>query len=146
MKQPYLFKFNINDEIGGVRFAEIEERDELGQVQGAYTYVRPDDVLVVVQYTADEDGFHPQIHEEPAPKFETNPSGTSTYSVLLPYADEYEVVVTGDQLRHYQQQALQRQQQSAQVRQTRENGGGQTQEEEEDGGQGETTEHQPGTS
>ncbi|KAG7177678.1 Cuticle protein 10.9-like [Homarus americanus] len=121
MKRPYTFQFNIADEVEGVRFAQVGQGDEQGNVQGSYSYVRPDGVLVTVTYIADKNGFHPEIIEEPAPHFEKNPLGTSKHSVLLPFAEEFVIEVTGDQLKGYREQAAAQQAQQIQLGQQRPN-------------------------
>lgn len=60
------------------------------------------------RYVADKDGFRPEVIEEVAPVFDVNPeSGTSRHTVSLPFAEEYGVEVTAEQLKHYQQLAQQ---------------------------------------
>ncbi|KAK8736876.1 hypothetical protein OTU49_004695 [Cherax quadricarinatus] len=112
--RPYAFKFIINDEVENVRFAQAAQGDDQGRVRGTYSYVRPDNVLVIVHYTADAEGFHPVIVERPASQFRKNPSGTSTFTMLLPDTEEFSVKLTADQLREYRQQAALREQQAAQ--------------------------------
>ncbi|XP_071536987.1 uncharacterized protein [Panulirus ornatus] len=106
--QPFNFRFNIDDEMRGVRYAHVAQGDEQGHVQGSYSFLRSDGILQTVNYRADEKGFHPEIVEEQAPpEFVVDPNGRSRFTVALPYAEEYGVEVTAEQLRQYQLQAAQ---------------------------------------
>lgn len=58
------------------------------------------------RYRADENGYYPELIEEPAPGFTNDPvHGTATFTVALPHAEEFGVRVTAQELQQYRKQA-----------------------------------------
>ncbi|CAO1417143.1 unnamed protein product [Diamesa hyperborea] len=64
-RQPFQYKYEVKDEAKKLFFDKNEEGDEDGTVTGRYSVLLPDGRLMVVEYTADKNGYHPRISYEP---------------------------------------------------------------------------------
>ncbi|XP_046401118.1 pro-resilin-like [Ischnura elegans] len=61
----YKFQYKVLDEEAGLDFGHQEERE--GEVaKGEYRVLLPDGRTQIVTYTADEDGYHPEVKYEEA--------------------------------------------------------------------------------
>ncbi|UYV75092.1 hypothetical protein LAZ67_12002444 [Cordylochernes scorpioides] len=72
--QPYNFEFNIpvGDHNGFGQISRQESKDESGRVVGSYTINDPDGRQRIVNYIADESGYHASIQtNEPGTKSES---------------------------------------------------------------------------
>lgn len=59
--QPYSFAYEAGRYPGHVDRSHQEVSDGSGVVRGAFTYIDPRQQIRTVEYTADQDGFHPTV-------------------------------------------------------------------------------------
>lgn len=59
--QPYSFAYQAGRYPGHVDRSHQEVSDGSGVVRGAFTYIDPRQQIRTVEYTADQDGFHPSL-------------------------------------------------------------------------------------
>jgi len=62
---PYKFSLEVNDDEFTNYQSRRESQDENGVVQGEYSYVAPNGMRITVTYTADANGYHATMREEP---------------------------------------------------------------------------------
>ena len=88
--RPYSFSYEAVDDQTGAN-SKREESSDGRTVRGSYSYIDPDGVFRVVEYTADENGFNANVRtNEPgtaaAPGDQPNPANT-VWAVEPPPAD-----------------------------------------------------------
>lgn len=62
--RPYSFGYQAGRYPGHVDRSHQEVSDGSGVVRGAFTYIDPRQQIRTVEYTADKDGFHPNVSPE----------------------------------------------------------------------------------
>jgi len=77
--EPYSYNYDNTDEYG-TRLAKNEEGDGSGRVTGRYEYRDANGYYRIVEYYADETGFHPTIISN-EPGLISHTSGSATYQV-----------------------------------------------------------------
>lgn len=65
---PYLFSYTAGRYPGHADRTHSEVSDGLGHVKGTYSYVDPLQQIRTVDYTADQNGFHPVLSHEQKPQ------------------------------------------------------------------------------
>ncbi|CRL00159.1 CLUMA_CG013435, isoform A [Clunio marinus] len=63
--RPYQFSYEAGRYPGHVDRTHAEVGDGAGTVRGAFSYVDPRNQVRTVEYTADENGFYPQLSHQP---------------------------------------------------------------------------------
>lgn len=59
--RPYSFAYQAGRYPGHIDRSHQEVSDGSGTVRGAFTYIDPRQQIRTVEYTADQDGFHPNV-------------------------------------------------------------------------------------
>lgn len=62
--RPYAFSYQAGRYPGHIDRSHQEVSDGSGVVRGAFSYIDPRQEIRTVEYTADKDGFHPNVSPE----------------------------------------------------------------------------------